>query len=217
MRFDADLSDARMTVVLDIRHPFAYLALGPTIGFGKHNDLQLNWLPLSAQTLRPPSIPPSSDAAEDRSIRHKRNRAQMIAREIAVYAEAQGLLVEEPYRDGPAAAIELAWLWIRAAAPGALEAFLEEAFARYWAKQLDAGSIEHAAALVAHCGFDADRFVAWAEHEGPGAAAAVSRQLAEAGIFQTPALLVADQVFYGRQHLPMVGWLLGGRRGPGPI
>ena len=28
---------------------------------------------------------------------------------------------------------------------------------------------------------------------------------------------VGDEIFIGRQHLPMIGWILDGRVGPGPI
>ena len=141
----------------------------------------------------------------------------MIAREIAVYAEAQGLVIEAPYRDGPSAAFETAWLWLRATAPEALEAVLEEGFRRYWACELEADEPEAIDTLLAHCGLDAAAFHGWAAREGTRAAAEVARRLAEAGVFQTPAYLLGDEVFIGRQHLPIIRWRLDGERGPGPI
>ena len=42
-------------------------------------------------------------------------------------------------------------------------------------------------------------------------------ELRSAGLFQVPAYVVEDEVFYGRQHLPMIGWILDGRSGPVPI
>jgi 2-hydroxychromene-2-carboxylate isomerase len=41
--------------------------------------------------------------------------------------------------------------------------------------------------------------------------------LQERGLFQVPAYLVEEEVFYGRQHLPMIRWILAGRSGPIPI
>lgn len=41
--------------------------------------------------------------------------------------------------------------------------------------------------------------------------------LREMGVFDVPAYLVEDDLFLGRQHLPMIRWLLTGRRGPAPI
>jgi 2-hydroxychromene-2-carboxylate isomerase len=205
---------AKLTVVLDIRHPVAYLALPPAIEFARDLGVDIDWLPMRSQTLRPPSPPGPED---DRGVRHKRRRAQMIAREITIYAEARGLELQGLYRDGPATGVELGWLWVRATAPASLGSFLESSFRLFWALELDAESIDEVASVVDRCGLDAGAFRTWAASRGPAAAASVSGQLAEAGVFQTPAYLVADEIFYGRQHLPMIRWLLEGRQGEPPI
>jgi 2-hydroxychromene-2-carboxylate isomerase len=214
MRCSADLDRARLSVALDIRHPLAYLALRPAIELGRDLGLQINWLPLAGQPLRRPTSPSPED---DRGIRHRRHRAQMIAREIAVYSEAQGSTLKEPYRDAPADAANLGWLWMRAQAPRSLEPFLEELFRRYWALELDAGDPGHVADVVSACGGDAAGFLAWAAAEGPLAAEGVAEELVGAGMIQAPAYLVRDEVFYGRQHLPLIRSLLGDRKGPTPI
>ncbi len=141
----------------------------------------------------------------------------MIAREIAVYAAAQNLTVREPYRDGPVDAAILGWLWMRSEAPESLEAFLEALFHGYWSLEIDAGDVEEVSKVVGGCGADVGLFVAWAAADGPAAGEAVAIELANAGVFQAPATLVCDQVFYGRQHLPMVRWLLEGEVGRIPI
>ncbi len=141
----------------------------------------------------------------------------MIAREIAVYADAQGMTVRELYRDAPADSANLAWLWMRAQAPDSIEAFLVETFRRYWALELDAGDAIDVSRVVSDCGEDSDGFLEWAATKGPGTADRVATELTEAGVFSTPAYVVSDQVFHGRQHLPMIRWLLEGRAGPAPI
>ena len=214
MNEGARLGTSKLTVALDVRHPLAFLALRPTIAFGRALQIDVDWLPMCAQPLRPPSAPQPED---DRGVRHKRHRAHMIAREIAVYAEAQGSTIEEPYRDTPADAANLAWLWMRDRRPTSLEPFLTELFRRYWALELDAGAADSVAEVVREYGAEAGEFLAWAGSEGPAAAESVAGDLTSAGIFTTPAYLVGDQVFYGRQHLPMIRWLLEGETGPAPI
>ncbi|MGI9592148.1 MAG: DsbA family protein [Myxococcota bacterium] len=210
----SDLDAARLTVVLDIRDPRAFLALAPAIAFGRELGVAINWLPLAAEPLRPPSAPGPDD---DRGARHRRHRADMIAREIAVYAQAQGLTLEEPYRNAPADAAHQAWLWMRGQAPERLEAFLLELFRRYWVLELDASDPHAVAKVISACGEDGDGFLSWAESEGSAALARVAADLAEAGVFAVPAYRVCDQVFLGRQHLPMIRWLLEGEQGPMPI
>jgi 2-hydroxychromene-2-carboxylate isomerase len=141
----------------------------------------------------------------------------MIAREIAVYADAQGLRIESPYRNGGAEAFHTAWLWVKETAPDALRAFLEEAFRRYWGMDLDPTKDADVVALVEKPGLDAGRFRDWAASNGPTALEAVASALSDAGVDQGPAYLVDSEVFYGRQHLPMIRWILAGRRGERPI
>ena len=43
------------------------------------------------------------------------------------------------------------------------------------------------------------------------------RRLRGAGIFDVPAYVVEGEIYFGRQHLPMVRWMLTGKRGEPPI
>jgi 2-hydroxychromene-2-carboxylate isomerase len=214
MTTGAELSTAKLTVALDVRDPFSYLALGPAIELGRELGVEINWLPFRGPSLNPPSAP---GVADDRGIRHRRHRAHMIAREIAVYAQAQGLTLKEPYRDAPADAGNLAWLWMRAHATERLETFLAETFRQYWGLELDASDPDAVAKIVHSCGADGQRFLQWASAEGAAALECVVTELAEAGVYSTPAYLTRDEVFLGRQHLPMIRWLLECQKGPVPI
>jgi 2-hydroxychromene-2-carboxylate isomerase len=205
---------ADLRVALDIRHPLAYLALRPAIEFGREMAIEVDWLPLEGQPLRAPS-PPAAD--DDRSVRHRRYRAQAIAREISIYARARGLTLREPYRSASPHAAHLAWLWVRAHAPDSLPALLEELFRRYWALDLDAGDRAAVTGVLRALGLPSSDFEGWAADEGAHELERVARVLQEAGVHQAPAYIVEGEVFHGRQHLPMIRWLLEGRTGPRPI
>jgi 2-hydroxychromene-2-carboxylate isomerase len=205
---------AVLGVLLDLRHPLAYLALHPTLAFAESLGIAVDWLPLSVPSLNPPSEPGPDD---DRGVRHRRYRAQAIAREIETYSRAQGLVLRDGYRNGPADAANLAWLFVRERHRDRLEPFLAELFRAYWAAELDPSDPKAVAEKVAGSGGDARDFLAFADRGGPEAAAALAAELEERGLFQVPAFLVEDEVFYGRQHLPMIRWILGGRSGPLPI
>jgi 2-hydroxychromene-2-carboxylate isomerase len=205
---------ARLTIALDVRDPFSYLALRPALALIEETGVEADWLPIRAHTLVAPSSPSPDD---DRGARHRRARARMIAREISIYSEVQGLEIEAPYRDGPADAVHMAWLWIRDAAETSLRPFLEQAFQRYWAVDLDPQNAEDVAGLLEGLELDGSGFQQWANTEGPGVLRSVASQLGEAGVFQAPAYLIDDEAFYGRQHLSMIRWILNGRSGDRPI
>ena len=142
-----------------------------------------------------------------------------IAREIATYADAQGLVVRDFYRAPDPRALNLAWLWIRTHAPSLLEPFLFEAFRAYWALELDPGDPVAVQSLVETVGRDGATCAAWCENanEGVAAAHALEAELRERGLHGVPSYRVEEEVFIGRQHLPMIRWILEGRPGRGPI
>lgn len=215
MSFASRLDDARLGVLLDLRHPLAYLALGPTLALAQSLAIEVSWLPLRAPALEPPR---PAGREDDRGTRHRRYRAEALAREIRTYAEARGLVTRDLYRgDDDVALAHLAWLWVCERRPDRLAAFLADLFRAYWARELLAPDREALASRVDAVGAGGGAFLAWAGREGPPVAGALDAELRERGLFQVPAYLVEGEVFYGRQHLPMVRWLLGGRSGPPPI
>lgn len=208
------IDEAPLSVLLDLRHPLAYLALEPARQLGDALGIAINWLPLQVPPLRAPSEPGPED---DRGIRHRRHRARAIAREIETYAAARGLVLREYYREPDPSVLNLAWLWLREARPEALDAFLAEAFRAYWALELDPASPSAVASLLGATVADAEPFEAWCSEAGEALAASLAADLRERGLFGTPAYVLEDEVFLGRQHLPMIRWILQGRVGPGPI
>lgn len=214
MSLSADFERARLSVLLDVRHPLAYLALHPAIAFAQSLGIEIDWLPLTVPTLNAPT---DAREGDDRGIRHRRYRAQAIAREIATYGDAQGLVLREYYRDGCAEAANLGWMWLRHRDRGRLQSYLTELFRAYWSLELDASNEGQVAALLGSLGADSAAFRDWCSGEGRAAAAALASELRARGLFQVPAYVVEDEVFYGRQHLPMIRWMLSGRKGPVPI
>jgi 2-hydroxychromene-2-carboxylate isomerase len=208
------IETSRLSVLLDIRQPQAYLALHPAAALAAECGIEINWLPVVVPPLKAPSEPGAED---DRGVRHRRYRAQAIAREIETYAEVQELVLREYYRDDDPAALDLAWLWVRERHPKRLFAFLADAFRAWWALELDISSDEAVASLLELCGAGDREFPSWRVEVGPAMAASLAEELQERGISRAPAYLVEDEVFFGRQHLPMIRWILAGRSGPGPI
>lgn len=214
MSLSADLEAVRLCILLDLRHPLAYLALHPAIAFGESHGLSIDWLPLTTPPLKPPSEPRDGD---DRGARHRRFRANALAREIEIYGAAQALVLRDYYRSGDAGAARLGWLWVRDRRRDRLQAYLAELFRAYWSLELDASSSKQVARLLDGLGAEGALYREWSQSEGPAAAAALDDELRRFGLFQVPAYVVEGEVFYGRQHLPMIDWLLNARTGPPPI
>jgi len=208
------LDDSRLSVLLDLRQPLAYLALHPTIELAREEGLEINWLPIRVPPLNPPSKERPDD---DRGLRHRRLRAQAIAREIETYANVQGLVLRDYYRDANPTAAYVGWLWLREQRRERLEDYLVEVFRAYWALELDPGDVSGISKVIEEFDADAAGFEVWAVDRGLASASALAEELSKRGIPGAPAYLIDGEVYLGRQHLPMIRWMLGGRVGPGPI
>lgn len=203
---------APLSVCVDVKHPHAYLALGPVRRLADDLGIDVDWLPFPADPMKAP--PPEAD---DRGTRHRRTRARYQEADIRRYATVQGLTIESIYRAPDSTPACLALLWLREHQPEHRFPFLERLFAGYWAEGLDVEDVRAMASLLEALDADTEAFRRFAAGPGPAALADVRSRLVAAGVFAVPSLIVEDEVFVGRAHLPMVRWRLTGRSGPPPI
>ena len=208
------LNLAGPTVCIDFKNPKAYLALRPTFALEDELGIALDWLPL---IVSPMSRPHAEQRNEDRGTRHRRMRAEYYERDMRRYANVYGLELPDLYRNPDVSVASIGLLWTKARSPNALRAYLSAVFERYWTARLD---IENSVAIeqLLH-EVDADTSGWDAYVKGPGRALLeqTSSSLREAGLFDVPAYLVEGELFFGRQHLPMIRWLLRGNQGEPPI
>ena len=201
---DPFASTASLTVAVDIKSPECYLALSPTRALARDLDIDIDWLPIVTPPRRP------APEGDDRGSRHKRHRVAYRQRDLARYAAAAGLTLRDPERGPDSSLVGAAMLAAKAHSARALHAFLDLAFERYWKVELDIEDAGAVAAALREIGVpDAPA--------ASGSFAALQESLAAAGLFDAPAYLVDEEVFFGRAHLPMIRWILEGRVGPGPI
>lgn len=203
---------APLTVCVDVKHPHTYLTLGPVRRFAAEHGVEVDWLPFPAAGLKPP--PPPGD---ERGIRHRRLRAAYWASEIERYAGVQGIHIDDPFRSADSTLVSLAHLWLRERAPERVPDLLAAACRRHWDRSVDITDPAQVTEMLADIAGAAEAFSAFAAGPGPAALAVLRERLVAAGVFTVPSLVVDDDVFVGRAHLPMVAWILGGRQGPPPI
>ena len=192
----------------DFASSASLLALKPTLALADELGVDVAFHPFPTDA--PRGAPPPS-ATESVAERHARVRAEYHAKDFQRYAKAQGLEVNRAPVGADTKLASIACLQARR--QGVASAFVERVFRDFWADRLDIESRDAVAKALAKVGggtlFDADSLAAEYDAE--------RQALAERGVHAVPAYLVADQLFIGRQHLPMIRWLLSGSDGPGPL
>ncbi|MFI5315683.1 MAG: DsbA family protein [Myxococcota bacterium] len=197
-------------VAIDFASPAAYLALEPTRALESRLGRPFDWLPFGVPPL---SAPKPSSAHDDRGARHRRIRAEYLARDLRRYAESRGLELGDLYREPDTTQASLGLLWLHRRAPARASDYAARVFERIWRENGSAG----AAFVEKTLAGESAGFRAYAAGDGPAELAAVRSELEAAAVWSVPAFLVRGELFLGRQHLPMVEWLATGESGPAPI
>ena len=211
-------SEAPLIVYLDFKSPYAYLAKDPTRQLEQDYGIAIDWRPL---TLNIPSYLGSAkvnDAGkvveENRTPRQWQGvrHAYMDAKR---YARLKDIVLYGPKKIWDSSLAGIGMLWTRADR-NVQQRYVDLVYERFWRRELDIEDAEVIAAAVAEAGGDGAGYLAYLAGDGRQRHDELQAALHPAGIFGVPTYVVADEIFFGREHLPMVRWLLGGRQGPAP-
>lgn len=196
------LEVSMITLAVDFTDPESYLALGPSIRMAQELKEQLEVVPF--RITRRPTQKKTSTEHETVGERHARVRSNYQELNLRRYFERQGLSYRKIEETDSSAALE--GLLKAGAAKKSIE-YAITIFNRFWNNSIDLTSKS------------VDRILEELKiAEQPNQDLVLCREkLIERGIFSTPMYVVADQVFMGRQHLPMIRWILTGRLGVPPL
>lgn len=181
-----------LTVYVDFKSPESYLALRPTLALAEETGVGISWRPFRSSQFSIPEQQESESVGQS----HRRVRAQSRHDTFVKYAALQGIDLRLPSAPQPT---DLALGVLGQLRDDALP-FVEAAFDAYWQRHLSLNSPEVVSSLLAEAmmSFELD----------PDHAHKVLAQAqddAEAvGIVETPAFVVADQIFIGREHFPWI-------------
>ena len=193
-------------VAFDFASVASLLAFKPTQALARELGEGVAWRPFPMSS-RPM---PRRREAESVGERHARVRAEYVASDAARYARAQGVALARDAAGADATVASAGCLWANRHGVGG--AYVERVLYPFWANRLDIEDEGRIVAVLEELGAPGFKAAALAAELRDQMAALRSR-----GVFAAPTYLVADQLFIGRAHLPMIRWLLGGRQGPGPL
>jgi 2-hydroxychromene-2-carboxylate isomerase len=211
---DAFSSAAALTVCIDFKSPLAYLAKDPSYLLHQQFAIDIDWQPLLTS---PIPLPQTASKGDDRGTRHRRYRAESATRDISRPAEVRNLKVDDIHTTADSSLAGIALLWVKQQAAEIQHRYIDLVFAGFWDGRLDIESQQAITALLQGCGAATEGLAGFIEGVGRTQFDQLQIELRQAGVFSVPAYLIQDEIFYGRQHLPMISWILSGRQGQTPI
>jgi len=216
-RFTALRGDHDLVVYIDLKSPYAYLAIDPTRAMAKAAGVSIDWRPF---TLDIPSY--LGSAKIDRSGQVEKSQrtpqqwtgvryAYMDARR---YANLTGKTVRGTVKIWDSSLAGISMLFAKR--QGGIDAYLDVVYPPFWRRELDIEDVDAIQTMLGEAGVDTGGFPAFAEGAGRAEHDALNEAAFAAGVFGVPTYLVADEMWFGREHLPRVAWLLGGASGSAP-
>lgn len=216
---DVLTSDAPLIVYVDVKSPYALVAIGPILALERELGVLFDWRPL---TLNIPSYLGSAKkqagkvvASEGRSDRTWK-AIKYSYHDARRYAERQGLILKGTEKIWDSVLVNIAILWVTQTDRLKLPAFLNIVFPRFWRRELDIEDIAVVEACLAEAGISADGFGMFANGNGRSLHDELQPQFHSNGIFGVPTFVLDGEVLHGREHIPFVRWALSGKHGAAP-
>lgn len=210
---------ATLVVYIDLKSPYAFIAIEPTRSMAAALGVEIDWRPF---TLDIPSYLGSAKLdRQGRVAQSDRTPQQWTGvryayRDARRYASLRGKTLRGTEKIWDSSHAGIAMSWAKQQGSETFDRFIDYAYARFWKRDLDIEDLAVLAAALEHVGADAVGFDHFAKGPGRQAHDAGNRAAFDAGVFGVPSYLVGDELWFGREHLPRVEWLLAGSKGPTP-
>src|SRR5262245_8155085 len=217
--FDPFASSAPLIVYIDIKSPYAYLAKDPTYALADELGIEVDWRPL---TLDIPSYLGSARLDDKgKVVESKRTPQQWTGvryayRDAKRYASLKNIRLLGTTKIWDSSLAGIAMTWAKTQGRDVLRSYLDRTYERFWKRELDIEQLTVVTEILREAGATVAGFADYATGPGRREHDATQLTIFDAGIFGVPSFIVNRELFWGREHLPMVRWLLTDKRGPAP-
>lgn len=212
-------SNAPLIVYIDVKSPYAFVAIRPTLALEAELGMQFDWRPL---TLDIPSYLGSAEkkkgkvvASSGRSPRTW-NAIRYSYRDARRYAERQGLMLKGTEKIWDSSIANIGIIWVSEQGRDKLGRYLEAVYPPFWRRELDIEDIDVVESCIAEAGVEVSGFDAFQSGDGRAQHDDLQKQFHPNGIYGVPTYVLGDEILFGREHIPYLRWHLGGQKGPAP-
>lgn len=217
--FDPWRSEQPLIVYMDIKSPYAFIAKDPTYAMAEALGIRIDWRPL---TLNIPSYLGSAKLDKKGKVESSERTPEQWAKVKYAYRDARRYAGELGYalrgteKIWDTTLAHIGFWWAKEQGDGVLKAYLDHVYPRFWVRDFDAEDLSVVTAALQTAGADTAGFEDYANGAGRRFHDLSQQAVFEAGIFGVPGYVLEGEYFFGREHLPTVRWMLGGRQGPAP-
>ena len=184
-----------LTVYIDVKSPYAYLAMEPTRALAADFGIEPVWKPYTLE------IPDFLGAVRSRND-HQWRRVRYAYMDVRRIANTRGLTVYGPQKIFDSSVVHIGML--RAQDHDRFEPYIDRVFLRFWKRELEIEEPAAVAGVLEEAGVPSAGFAEWAQGEGRRRHDALCREAEELGVFGVPTFVFRDELFWGSERLDML-------------
>ena len=200
----------KIKVYSDYKSPYAYLAKDLAYAFERDMSVELDWLPYTLDIpayLGGAKVDAAGNVVEANRNPHQWRRVKYSYMDCRRLANQRGLIILGPRKIFDSSLANIGMLYAKGR--GALRAYHDRVFERFWKRELDIESADALAAVLAECGVDTGGFTAFLLNEGRRQLQDIMREAEAVGVFGVPSFLLENgDLYWGREHLPRIREIL---------
>src|SRR4051794_25917877 len=204
-----------VTVHIDFKGPYAYLANDPARDLERRFGIQLDWLPYILDIpsyLGSARLDAAGSVIEENRNAHQWRRVRYSYMDCRRQARKRGLVIRGTQKIWDSTLAAAGMLYAKRQGADVLHRYIDITFERFWKRELD---IENPAAIesvLAEAGIKTADAAFWLAGDGPREVALISRDAEQKGVFGVPSFAIDGELFWGSEHLPDINGMLAARR-----
>ena len=199
------MSNGSVDFYIDIKSPYAYLALDPAIKMFDQLGLKWNVWPYTldiADYLGSATINNDGKIISSNRTPHQWRRVKYSYMDCRRMANLQGKTILGTQKIWDSSLFSFAHLWIKEKSEQTLLPFLRESFQLFWKRKLDIENEEVISNLLTKFQLDSAEFKSWMETNRNSVTSLMDAALSK-GIFGVPTFVFEEEIFWGSEKLEL--------------
>ena len=200
------MSNNSIDFYVDIKSPYAYLALDPAIEM--FDQLGLHWklLPYTlniADYLGSATVNNEGKIISSNRTAHQWRRVKYSYMDCRRMANLQGKTILGTQKIWDSSLFSMAHLWVREKSKQTLLPFLRESFQLFWKRELDIENEQVILNLIDKFQLDSADFIFWKTNNKNCVNSLMDTALSR-GIFGVPTFVFEEEIFWGSEKLTLI-------------
>ena len=200
------MSNNPIDFYIDIKSPYAYLALDPAIKIFDQLSLKWNLWPYTldiADYLGSATVNSEGKIMSSDRTPHQWRRVKYSYMDCRRMANLQGKTILGTQKIWDSSLFSMAHLWIKEKSEKTLLPFLRESFQLFWKRELDIENEKVLLNLIDKFQLDSTDFISWKSNNQNCVTSLMDTALSM-GIFGVPTFVFEEEIFWGSEKLALI-------------